>query len=200
MKSHWNLNHRHWRSESGPGRTLVKPSSCFGTAGAPLELADPASHGKPVDCVSLYTKQAESARATDPGPPGRRGRKSMAAKILAQLVAIAALLSSAIAWHIPLIAKVRSPSPVQNVFGHTLQFQANRRLSRVVIRMSGAEQKPETSGSFLQGALLRIIGPSALSFMIALEGHIQITGPWSKLDLVDALMAFTEITVLSEFL
>ena len=143
---------------------------------------------------------------------GFRCRKTMAASILGQLMAIAALLSTAMAWHIPLIAKIRSPSPVQliakihspspvqNVFGHTLQFQANRRLSRVVIRMSGAEQKPETSGSFLQGALLRIIGPSALSFMIALEGHIQITGPWSKLDLVDALMAFTEITVLSEFL
>jgi hypothetical protein len=94
---------------------------------------------------------------------------------------------------------------VHGVFGvHTAQFRAKR----VKCQMSGlppslppsTEQKPETSGSFLQGALLRIFGPTALSFIIALEGHIQFTGPLSKLDLVDALMAFTEITVLSEFL
>jgi hypothetical protein len=64
--------------------------------------------------------------------------------------------------------------------------------------MSGAEQKPETNGSFLQGALLRTLGPTIVCFIVALEGHIQFTGPWSNSDVVDGLMAFTEIFVSSE--
>uniref|UniRef100_A0A7S0N618 Uncharacterized protein n=1 Tax=Cryptomonas curvata TaxID=233186 RepID=A0A7S0N618_9CRYP len=104
------------------------------------------------------------------------------------------------AWNIPLVSKIHSQRQIQKVngvLGHTVQFRTKRSVSRVKCRMSGAEQKPETGGSSLQGALLRIFGPTALSFMIALEGHIQFTGPLSKLDLVDALMAFTEITVLT---
>lgn len=120
-----------------------------------------------------------------------------------QLMIMSALLSSAMAWNVPLVSKLCCPSQVQvvnGVLGHTVQFQTKRSVRRVVeCRMSGAQNKPETSGSFVQGALSRIFGPAALSFIIALEGHIQITGPRSKLDLIDALMAFTEITVLSEF-
>ncbi len=125
---------------------------------------------------------------------------TMAIFNVGQLVVMSALFSSAMAWNIPLAAKNRSPSQSQvvpGVFGHTVQFRTKGSVSRVKCPMSGAEQKAETSG-FVQGALLRMFGPTAILFTIALEGHIQVTGPWSKLDLVDALMAFTEITFLSE--
>ena len=119
------------------------------------------------------------------------------ASLIASYV-VAALLSSATAWNIPIIAKIRIPSQVQGVFRSTTQFQTKQRMKWVGCRMSGSEQRPETSGSFLQGALLRILGPMTISFIVALEGHIQVTGPLSKLDLVDGLMAFFEVFLLSE--
>jgi hypothetical protein len=57
-----------------------------------------------------------------------------------------------------------------------------------------AGQKPKES--LVQGALLRLTGATTVSILAAVECHKDFTGPLSKVDLLNGLMALTEISVL----
>ena len=62
--------------------------------------------------------------------------------------------------------------------------------------MGGSPTNQKPIEPLVQGALVRLSGATAFSLLAAFECHKDFTGPLSKVELLNGLMALTEVTVL----